>query len=80
MKKYFLTKLNFLLGAASLGLIGCGTTKNSVQNNVTSDPITIEPVKAEPKPQPVPLPEEPMPAPNPDEPTPVKYGVPYAEY
>lgn len=75
MKKYFLTKLNFLLGALSLGLAGCHSAKNAVNNDVT--PVTVEP--APQKPLPEPLPEAPQPAPNPNEPTPVKYGVPWSE-
>lgn len=90
MKKFFLTKLNVLLGAASLSLIGCHTAKNAapVRNDaaapVRSDatpermygpPMIVEP--APQKPYPEPLPEEPAPAPAPDEPTPVKYGVPW---
>ena len=76
MKKKFLTKLNFLLGAASLGLIGCNVAKSSVQTPVKEDPFDGPKKYGPPLEIAVPLPEETQPAPDPDEPTPVKYGAP----
>lgn len=82
MRKKLLSKINLLLSALSLGLVGCHPAKSVVQprepvERMYGPPVTIEPTP--PKPQPTPLPEPPQPAPDPNEPTPVMYGVPWSE-
>ena len=70
MKKRLLTKINLLLGAASLGLAGCGTTKQAapaetaVETPVETPAPPVEDVQIEPQ-----VPEQ-------QEPVVCKYGVP----
>jgi hypothetical protein len=74
MKKYFLTKLNFLLGAASIGLIGCNVAKSSVQTPAKDEPFDGPKKYGPPTEMAAPTPEQQTPPP--DEPTPVMYGAP----
>lgn len=73
MRKNMLNWINCLLGAVSLGLVGCHAYKNASTGNPRNSEVPIEEVEPVPAPAPIPASE-----PDP-EPTPVKYGVP-AEY
>lgn len=68
MRKNFLHRLNLIIGAVSISLAGCHTTKQSVQTSGN------ETQAFEPAPPP---PPEPIPEPKPVDPPPVKYGVPW---